>query len=75
MMRLQERAHELIENITPICPNSNPGLFWEDYIVTIKSGEVVYWPFNCLTCDKIDCPYFSNFQKPKSSAQQIKYSA
>ena len=63
MTGLQERAHELVENISPICPKNYPGLFWDEFIITIKSGEVIAWSFNCLICDQLDCPLFSNLEK------------
>lgn len=59
MTGLQERAHELVENISTICPKSFPGFFWEEFIITIKHGEVIAWSFNCLTCDQNECPLLS----------------
>ncbi len=63
MTGLQERAHELVENISPICPKNYQNLFWEEFIITVKSGEVIAWSFNCLTCDQIKCPLFTNSTK------------
>ncbi len=60
MTSLHERALKLIENITPICPKNLQNLFWEEFIITIKSEEVIAWSFNCLTCDQKHCPLSTN---------------
>ena len=73
MTGLQERAHELLENITPVCPKNFPGLFWEEFIITIKHGEVVAWSFNCLTCEQNDCPLFSNLPKDSFVNDSVQY--
>jgi len=72
MTGLQERAYELVENISPVCPKSYPGLFWEEFIITIKSGEVIAWSFNCLVCDQTNCPLFGNLNHQHANNNIIK---
>ena len=59
MTSLQARAEEMMENVRPICHRNNSEISWEQFIVTIKSCEVVAWSFDCLTCDRVDCQLLS----------------
>ena len=55
-MRLQERANQFMENVQPFCPFEAEPLYFERFIVTVKPNEMVAWPFECLICERKDCP-------------------
>jgi len=56
-MTLQERAQEILDDIYIPCPFLKGPKFAEKYIITIKSNEVICWPFDCLTCPRTDCRF------------------
>ncbi len=55
-MPLQERANAFMENVRPFCPFETEPLYFERFIVTVKPNEMVAWPFECLICERSDCP-------------------
>ena len=72
-MTLQERAHELYENVHPICMRNHSHAFtWERFIITIKNNEVVAWPLECLVCTERGCPFHPEARNsfPKKQIQQ-----
>ncbi len=62
-MPLQKRAEQFMESVQPFCPFEDKTLYFERFIVTVKSNEMVAWPFECLICDRKDCP-LAHSQKP-----------
>ena len=60
MTSLRARAEEMMQNVRPICHRNDSDISWEQFIVTVKSCEVVAWSFDCLTCDRVNCPLLSS---------------
>ncbi len=55
-MPLQERANQFMENVQSVCPFEDQTQYFERFIVTVKPNEMVAWPFECLICERKDCP-------------------
>ncbi|HHM24391.1 MAG TPA: hypothetical protein ENJ23_05040 [Bacteroidetes bacterium] len=72
---LQSRVNELMQDVRPLCQIHSDEIFWDRYIVTIKSSEVVAWSLDCLLCPHSDCPFAPTCSAPSLSEKKIKKSA
>lgn len=69
---LRSRVDELMENVYPLCQRYSDEIFWERYIVTIKSSEVVAWSLDCLLCMRTDCPFLARNADRSLAKEKIK---
>ena len=69
---LRARVDELMENVRPLCQVYSNEIFWERYIVTIKSSEVVAWSLDCLLCMRTDCPFLKREPDASLAKEKVK---